>query len=172
MLRESYLRRVQLARAFNARNLVRTYPLEDWGAPTSFGQRPLSSPTVFNFFVPDHQPRGPIGDANLFAPEFQILTAVTAISSANEMQSQIEFAMNGDEQALNEVRLDLSDEIALAANAPGLVDRLDLLLMYGNMSARTRQIVIEAIEQLDDPTERAHMALYLVAISPEYSVLK
>ena len=172
MLRESYLRRVQLARAFNARNLVRTYPLDDWSAPTSFGQRPLSSPTVFNFFVPDHQPRGPIGDADLFAPEFQILTAVTAISSANDMQSQIERAMNGDEQAVNEVRLDLSDEIALAANAPGLVDRLDLLLMYGNMSARTRQIVLSAIEQLDDPVERAHMALYLVAISPEYSVLK
>ena len=23
-------------------------------APVNFGQRPLSSPTVFNFFLPDH----------------------------------------------------------------------------------------------------------------------
>jgi uncharacterized protein (DUF1800 family) len=172
MLRESFLRRVQLARAFDAKNLVRTFPLDDGSAPTTFGQRPLSSPTVFNFFLPDHKPRGPIGDADLFAPEFQILTAVTAISSANEMQTQIESGMNFEQVQADEVQLDLGAEIALAANAPGLLDRLDLLLMYGNMSARTRQIILAAVEQLDDPVERAHMALYLVAISPEYSVLK
>ena len=57
-------------------------PVDDPGAPVNFGQRPLSSPTVFNFFLPDHQPTGPITDAGLFAPEFQIITAVTAIASA------------------------------------------------------------------------------------------
>jgi len=89
MLRESFLRRVHLARAFNARNLASSFPISDSGASHSIGQRPLSSPTVFNFFLPDHQPSGDIPNAELFAPESQIVTAVTAITSANSLRSQI-----------------------------------------------------------------------------------
>ena len=86
MLRESFLRRVQLARAFDASNRASSYPIGDGGAPVDFGQRPLSSPTVFNFFLPDHSPTGPIADAGLYAPEFQIVTTVTAITSANALR--------------------------------------------------------------------------------------
>jgi uncharacterized protein (DUF1800 family) len=129
MLRESFLRRVQLARAFNAANLVSTYPISDGNAADAFSQRPLSSPTVFNFFLPDHQPAGPIVDAGLFAPEFQIITAVTAISSANALHGQIDSTMNSDPLQALEVRLDLEDEIALASDVRGLIDRLDLILM-------------------------------------------
>lgn len=172
MLRESFLRRVHLARAFNAAAPARIFPVEDSGAPEDFGQRPLSSPSVFNFFLPDHRPNGPIGDSGLYAPEFQIITAVTAIASADDLQTQIERGMNSDPNVFNEVRLDLSDEIALAANAPALIDRLDLLMTYGNMSGRMRQILVQAVQQLSDPTERAEMALHLVAISPEYAVVQ
>jgi uncharacterized protein (DUF1800 family) len=171
-LQESFLRRVHLARAFDASSPAGAYPIEDGAAPVDFGQRPLSSPTVFNFFLPDHQPTGLIADANLYAPEFQIITAVTAISSANTLQSQVEGRMNSDPNPFYEVRLELSDEIALAANAPTLIDRLDLILTYGDMSGRMRQILIEALEQLSDPTERAHMAIHLISISPEYAVVQ
>jgi uncharacterized protein (DUF1800 family) len=171
-LRESFLRRVHLARTFDAASLARTYPIDDASAPVNFGQRPLSSPTVFNFFLPDHQPTGPITDAGLFAPEFQIITAVTAIASADDLGTQIDRGMNSDDNDFAEVRLDLSDEIALAANVPALIDRLDLMLTYGNMSGRMRFILIQTIGQLDDPVDRARLALYLIAISPEYAVVQ
>jgi uncharacterized protein (DUF1800 family) len=172
-LAESFLRRVQLARAFDAESPAGLFPIEDPGAPVDFGQRPLSAPTVFNFFLPDHQPMGPIGDAGLFAPEFQIITAVTAIASADQLDTQIHRTMNfDDEMALNEVRLDLSDEIVLAPNVPALIDRLDLLLMYGHMSGEMRQILVGAVSQLADPTARAQLATYLIAISPEYAVVQ
>jgi len=172
MLRESFLRRVQLARAFDARNLAGTYPIADGGAPDDFGQRPLSSPTVFNFFLPDHQPTGLIANAGLYAPEFQIVTAVTAITSANALRGQIRGVMNNDDNNALEVRLDLADEIAIAGDARALVDRLNLILMYGAMSNPMRQVLIHALEQLQDPEERAMTALQLVVISPEYAVLK
>jgi uncharacterized protein (DUF1800 family) len=172
MLRESFLRRIHLARAFDAANLTFDYPISDGSAPTNFSQRPLSSPTVFNFFLPDHQPTGEIADAGLFAPEFQIITTITAISSANSLQTQVDRAMNFDSNDLVEVRLDLSDEIGIATDVRALIDRLDLLLMYGNMSQRMRAVLIEALQQLSDPEERARMAVHLISISPEYCVLK
>jgi hypothetical protein len=172
MLRESFLRRVQLARAFDARNRAATFPISDGGAPDDFGQRPLSSPTVFNFFLPDHQPTGIIADAGLFAPEFQIVTAVTAITSANALNGQIRGTMNSDENDALEVRLDLSDEIAIAADPRALVDRLDLILMYGAMSNPMRQILIDALQRLPDPEERVSTALQLIEIAPEYAVFK
>ncbi|HXV78213.1 MAG TPA: DUF1800 domain-containing protein [Candidatus Polarisedimenticolaceae bacterium] len=171
-LRESYLRRVHLARAFDAANLVGSYPITDGGAPTTFGQLPISSPTVFNFFLPDHQPTGELADAGLYAPEFQIMTAVTAIASANALQRQVEGLMNDDDDPMNEVRLDLSNEIAIAANSRALVDRLDLLLMYGDMSVPMKEILVHALDQLPDPIERVEMAIHLISIAPEYAVQK
>ena len=172
MLRESFLRRVHLARAFEAANLSFDYPISDSSAPLDFGQRPLSSPTVFNFFLPDHQPTGVIAEADLFAPEFQIVTAVTAISSANQLRSQVDGVMNGNSNDLFEVRLNLTNEIAVASDVRALVDRLDLLLMYGNMSQPMRQILIDTASQIDDLEERVKMTIFLISISPEYSVLK
>jgi hypothetical protein len=172
MLRESFLRRVHLARAFDAANQASTYPIGDGGAPVDFGQRPVSSPTVFNFFLPDHQPTGEIADAGLFAPEFQIITAVTAITSANELRSQVQNVMNGDPIEALEVRLDLHDEIAIAPDARALIDRLDLLLMARTMSAPMKEVLLSVLERVPDPEARAKLAILLVAISPEYTVLK
>jgi uncharacterized protein (DUF1800 family) len=172
MLRESFLRRVHLARAFDASNLATSFPISDQGAPNAFAQRPLSSPTVFNFFLPDHEPAGPIANAGLVGPEFQIINAVTAISSANALESQIANVMNSDPDETFEVRLDLDDEIAIASDVNALMDRLDLLLMYGDMTAAMRQILIQAAMQLSDPEARAKMAIRLISISPEYCAQK
>jgi uncharacterized protein (DUF1800 family) len=170
-LRESFLRRVQLARAFDAKSLAFTYPINDSGAPVVFGQRPLSSPSVFNFFLPDHQPQGEILDAKLFAPEFQIITTVTVITSANDLENQVERGMTSSRDHTL-VRLDLTDEISAAQDVRALVDRLDLILMYNDMSPAMRQVLIQALEQVNDPRERAQMAVHLISISPEYCVMK
>ena len=172
MLRESFLRRVHLARAFDAANSIQTYPISDGGAHTSFSQRPLSSPTVFNFFLPDHQPAGPIADADLYGPEFQIITAVTAITSANALRTQADDVMNGDPNPAFEVRLHLADEIALASNVRALVDRLNLLLLHGGMSVPMREVLITALGRVADPETRVRMAVHLISISPEYCVMK
>ena len=171
-LQESYLRRVHLARAFNAANLAGTFPISDFRAIDDFVQRPLSSPTVFNFFLPDHQPQGEISQAGLFAPEFQIITTVSAISSANALRSQIDGTLNNSRNEVLEVKMDLNDELALANNIPALVDRFDLLLMYGSMSGPMRQVLITALQQLEDPEDRVKMALFLISIAPEYNVVK
>lgn len=55
----------------------------------AYQQRPLGAPTVFNFFEPDYQAPGPISEAGLFSPEFQIINEATAVLTANDLYSQI-----------------------------------------------------------------------------------
>jgi len=127
---------------------------------------------VFNFFLPDYQPTGEIADAGLYAPEFQIITAVTAITSANELRSQVNGVMNSDPESALEVRLDLHDEIAIAGDVRALIDRLDLLLMADTMSGPMKEILVQAVSRRNDPEERARLAIALISISPEYAVAK
>ncbi|MEM8931621.1 MAG: hypothetical protein AAGE94_10615, partial [Acidobacteriota bacterium] len=62
-------------------------------------------------------------------------------------------------------------EIAQAEIGPtALVDRLDLLLTSGTLSAGTRQIILDAILPLPDAFEQAELAIYLMMICPEYAV--
>lgn len=46
-------------------------------------QTPLQAPTVFNWFLPDYRPGGPIAAAALVAPEFQIATETSVIQAIN-----------------------------------------------------------------------------------------
>ncbi|MEM0895292.1 MAG: DUF1800 family protein [Verrucomicrobiota bacterium] len=46
-------------------------------------QSPLAAPTVFNWFLPDFRPDGPISNAALVAPEFQITTETSVIQAVN-----------------------------------------------------------------------------------------
>lgn len=58
----------------------------DWNVDstnTSLGQTPLGSPTVFNFFEPTYKFPGPLADASLTTPEFQISSDTNVIRQAN-----------------------------------------------------------------------------------------
>jgi uncharacterized protein (DUF1800 family) len=57
--------------------------------PSSFLQRPLGAPSVFNFYEPDYQQPGAIRDANLYSPEFQIINETTVMNSANQLFSRV-----------------------------------------------------------------------------------
>ncbi|BDS05119.1 hypothetical protein NT6N_01590 [Oceaniferula spumae] len=49
----------------------------------NIGQTPLHAPTVFNWFLPDYSVVGPLADAGLRVPEFQIATEISVITNAN-----------------------------------------------------------------------------------------
>lgn len=73
------------------------YEMEYFG--TNTGQSPLEAPSVFNFFLPEYSPPGPIGKKNLLAPEFQILNATNAVGLVNDVdQRVVKAAYLGDEK--------------------------------------------------------------------------
>ena len=174
-LREPFIRVTHLLRAF--RHSVGPghlpYAFFQFNENT-LGQFPFAAPSVFNFYLPDYQPAGPIGDAGLFAPEFQIHNAITAISVPN--------ALDGIVMSTNPaLRLNLAEQESLAANPGALVANVDTLLTHGTMSARTREVITGAVGQVVPPrwaptrsvaAERVRLAIYLTALSPDYAVLK
>jgi uncharacterized protein (DUF1800 family) len=174
-LREPYVRVAHVLRAFRFTVQDGTLPY-DLGAFSegAMGQFPLGAPSVFNFYSPDYQPPGPIADAGLAGPEFQILNAVFAVTLPNAFNTLIT-------SGTGRVRLNLSEQESLAENPSALLDNLDLLLTHGTMSAETRAAILTAVNGITPAMvpsastlnqQRARLALYLVLLSPDYAVLK
>ena len=69
-------------------------------------------------------------------------------------------------------QVDYGEEELLAADMEALVDRLDLLLTAGSLSASTRASVIEGIGPFNDPAIRVRVAVHLITTSPDFTVLK
>jgi uncharacterized protein (DUF1800 family) len=175
-LREPFLRVTHLLRAcrYKLSGTVLPYDFGSSISENTLGQFPLSSPSVFNFYLPDYQPAGPIGDAGLFAPEFQILNSVFGITTPNNLYNLIHTSAGG-------FSLDLAPQAALADNTGSLVDNLDLLLTHGTLSSASREHILTAVNGITTAMvpsgstlqlTRARMAAYLIVISPDFAVLK
>jgi len=188
MLREPYVRYIQLSKAFdnstlsgNHRNVLRD-------VYEAIEQTPFSSPSVFNFFQSDYQPIGAIEQAGLSAPEFQITNSVTITGYINGLYTWIvnenlaqEWDLySGENNADYEDELsilDFSDEEQLATDEHLhiLIDRLNLILAGGKLSTLTENIIIDMIKELpaddaDDLRYRVKTAIYFVMSSPEYLI--
>lgn len=191
-LREPLVRYTQMMRAFNAAN----ESMDLWNVGFTFEaitqQHIMSSPSVFNFFLPAYTPAGPIEEAGLVGPEFQILNAATSINWINLLSTALfaDYYMEVSTQAssidigvpeanpllLDEedlVNLDLSDEIALADDPVELINRLDILLCGGTMTEESKETItdIVALFALDE-NFAAKTALFMTLISPDYAIQK
>lgn len=182
-LREPLIKNTQLWRAMSATTetgrieTLNPYPpIEDW-----FGQGPLRSQSVFNFFAPDYRHSGEISNLGLYSPEFQILSDITSVSTNNRLFS-LSFCWhseggdcwtNGHGATLY---LDTAREAGLAASNPSaLLDRYSLLFMSGQMSPFMHQSLLTRLNAISGSTrgrQRVQHALYLILNSPEYSIQK
>ena len=153
------------------------YPgIEDW-----YGQGPLRSQSVFNFFAPDYRHSGEISSLGLYSPEFQILSDITAVSTSNRLFS-LSFCWYSDGSSCwaNDhgavLYLDTARDAGLAASNPAaLLDRYSLLFMSGQMSPFMRQTLLTRLNAISGSTrgrQRVQHALYLILNSPEYSIQK
>lgn len=175
-LREPLLAQTALWRAFHASppgGLLRYWYPED-----DFGQAPLRAGSVFNFFRPDFVPPGDAQQAGLAGPEFQIATEQRVTTGTNRFWECVFEGYAGVSNPQPDIDLlHLDAEIALATDPAALVERLNQLLMSGQMSQEMRDIVVSMVEDTDGTTstgrrQRVLEALYLIVTSPEFSVQK
>ena len=189
-LREPITRLVRLWRvapgaSVNGRVFQYSHPDDE------YGQRPLGSPSVFNFFKPDFAQAGEIRDAGLVSPEFQIHNDVQLVTMPNALGWRIFYFYQGTAydvaQADEETLMDYSALKALAADPAALVDHLDLVMMSGQMSSYMRDTLLQRLNDpnlpdrlpgqpdgapFDLPLHRVQQALYLIVTSPEFSIQK
>lgn len=183
MLREPIVRYTQVNRAFNAANAYNEFYNKTNDFKNRTEQRPLSSPSVFNFFQPDYQPIGAIADMGLFAPEFQITNSLSTVGYASEVhmwtfeEEPMEYGrIYGGYESDRAVRLDLAEELQMVNEGKinELVERFNLILAHGQLSERTKEVIVDTVFEIPDnqPKVRLHMALFLTLVSPDYLILR
>jgi uncharacterized protein (DUF1800 family) len=141
-------------------------------ADDGLGQSPLLAPSVFNFFSPNYRPAGPIAQAGLVAPEFQITTETTVVGGLNFFANLFNSGGYGyDDSAL---KLNYASLEALASNPAALVAELNALFFNYSMSTtlQNRMTTMLAALPADDKTRRVKAALILTSLSPEYVIQK
>ena len=180
-VREPIIRLTNWMRAFGATSISGNYLITSTSANTSLGQSALTSPSVFNFYRPGYVPPNTrLGAQGLTAPEFQIVDEVTVAGYANTMQTAIGTGIGSG----SDVRSAYVNEIAIAADANALVDRMDRMLLYGQMSPTLRARLVESVNSVAIPAptannaatittaklNRVKLAVYMTMVSPEYLV--
>ena len=122
-LREPFLRCVNLAHAFNASAQAGYYALDCFYL--DHVEEPLRSPSVFNFYQPSYSPPGMLNEAGLFAPEFQIINAGSAITAPNYFFSAIrnnDLHRWGSGVPAQTVRLNIDQELAMIVPPNGNIN--------------------------------------------------
>lgn len=191
-LREPVIRVTSLVRAFDGYSADRKhFQLGDMRA--ALNQTPFRSPSVFNFYSPDHQPAGPLTGTDLVAPEFEILTSVSVNKIYNLFRDAVRarrlerpaFQGRTKDVILPGIR-DLYD---LAGDAndhtvfenqgmKDLLEHLDLLLCQGTMSETTKEIIHSSVKRYINSQSRrsdkqiaVQTALTLVLTSPDCAIV-
>lgn len=133
-------------------------------------QEPTYSPSVFNFFRPNYQPPGLLTQLGLVGPVFQITDSYSSISFPNKLWEMTQSGL----AYYNSYQFppDYAELVSQAADAPKLLDQVNLLFCGGTMSAATRDNILNAVQQIPahDRLLRTRLAVYLAAACPEGAV--
>lgn len=154
-------------------------------------QEMLHAPSVFNYYSSDYMPPGNLTKQKLLAPETQVFDGLLAVHQNNLLANIIFRREINDKNVYTgedagevngiipygdfwnpnvKALLNLTEERALANNPEALVDRINLLLTQGKLSAEDSAIIVKHISSISDPLARIYEAIYIIAISPEYAV--
>ena len=185
-LREPVVRLANWMRAFSVTSQSGSWLMTSTSANTSLGESPLTSGSVFNFWPPGYAPPNTqLAAHNLLSPEFQGVDEVTVAGYLNTMQGAIGNGIgsvpSGGSGA--DIQSAYTAEMAVANDANALADRMNLLLLYGQMSATLRQRLVDSINGVAIPggtatqaqinaalLNRAKIAVMLTMASPDYLV--
>ena len=179
-VREPMIRLVQWVRTFNVSSASGGWKIGDMSdAGSRLGQSPLRAPSVFNFFRPGYVPPNTALSTGKVAPEFQLVNETSVGGYLNFMMNVIS---NGVGSPASDIRAAYAAELALAnsptAASPGaLVDRLNLLLCAGQLSAGTVATITSTVGGMASSTDankrnRVCAAVLMVMACAEYLIQK
>jgi Protein of unknown function (DUF1800) len=123
-------------------------------------QPPFFSPTVFNFYHPDHVIQG----STLFGPEFEILNTSTAISRINFVNDLVY------NQVSSTTTVNLAGYVPLAASPDQLINAVAAVMLHGQVSTDMRSTLVSTLSGISDNTRRTKAAFYLIGSSSQFQV--
>ncbi|MDT0604423.1 DUF1800 domain-containing protein [Thalassotalea castellviae] len=177
-VREPIIRATHMWRAFNLTYLSDRI---DFSWPDYFfGQAPLASPSVFNFYRPDYSPIELNSSYGLVAPELQIATESTMTNTINffawyglwrHFSGDIE---NTDISEEDELYLDFTPEVTLAEQegAQALLEHLNIVLTAGALNEQAITLLVNVFEENDQQDIESKIAniVFLIMSAPQYAI--
>jgi hypothetical protein len=167
-LKEPLLRLTQLFRGLSAAPGKRAEGVYHAGTKTAdqvdqvYGQAVLSSPSVFNFYLPDNPVASRAVSADgtsQVSPEQQILTEANVAGSNNDMHDLVYGNHNRMDADRSAAQINIERPLLLLRQGPVLlVDFLDLVLLNGNMSMLLRELLLEHMNELAEQNSDAATA--------------
>ncbi len=177
-VREALIRYTEWARAFTAQSRTGSFDVGSTEDPIyGLGEMWLRSPSVFNWFAPGYTPpNSPISAAGLLSPEMQMTNVSTVVGYINYLQN----AIGANAQGGPDVFSYYATEMTLAATPDQLLDRINLLLMSGQMSSTLYNQILAAVDAIPIPSgdqnainaallARVQTAIYLTVASPDFA---
>ena len=194
-LKEPFIRYTNLVNALNLSSTTGALRNRMSEVYDRMEQRPLNSPSVFNFYQPDYVPDGPLRESGKFGPEFQLLNSITLTGYLNALDEwlvhddPIDYPWYPGDNAYKpaeEPGFDLTADYPFASNKnlPILLDKYNMILTHGLIGENNLAHIKTAIEnmpeiynsngQIDetDAQRRIRLAIFLMMSSPEYLINK
>lgn len=179
-LRAPALRYLHLAKALD----INSYSGLTWPNHNTFsnatGHFTFTSPSVFNYYLPDYQPNGPVADLGLVAPEYEVHNASTSIGYINELD---DWTRNGKLYKSSDLpefaTINYGAYLPQSTDPEVLLNHLDMMFTHGRLSDGTRAAIKAALKAYNPNSgtavpskDRLDLAVYLLLMSPDYNVLK
>src|SRR5262249_8367058 len=101
--------------------------------------------------------------SSLLGPEFEIFNTSTAILRIN-------FVNDAGYGKIGTMTTDISPYVNVAGDPNVLMDKLNAIMMHGQMSPKMGTPILEAVNVIPDNKGREQAAIYLIASSSQYQV--
>ena len=156
-----------------------------WGSSRDFdlkiGQAILSSPSVFNFYLPTDAPNGEINNRGLVAPEFRLHDTRLSVGYFNKvfLMTKYRRLFSFAQQHIPNYQTlwNYDNLLPIAREVEHYIDWLDHHILHGKMTEHTREVMRNSINrfspsQVDYLEERVEMGMYIALISAEFNTNK
>jgi uncharacterized protein (DUF1800 family) len=171
-IREPLLRTTHLWRALKA--YTNNDTLYTWSLDDNYGQTPLGSGSVFNFFRPDYSPTIELQSFSLVSPELQIANDSTLIAQINTLWSSTLWSLaeldEGKSTGKMLIKIAPLVDIINHQGTQALIDHLNLVFLAGNMDAKLQEVLMSIANQTTNMglETRVSLILFTILVSPNY----
>ncbi len=179
-LREPFIQLTSMLRAFEVRS-------RDTNVPGSFrfrnstgelGQFPLDADSVFNFYLPDHQPVGRLQRNNIVGPEFEIFTPTRIHSLANIIRNTMNNeGVNANRRVFTHpfgragaADIRVASVLNRISNADSVLNYLNILFCQGTISENALAGYRDVLNSSISDAEKASILVSTILSSPSFAV--
>jgi hypothetical protein len=140
---------------------------------SSIAEAPLRSPTVFNYYHADYVLPGPVAEAGLVVPEFEITDDNYAINTPNFLRTFANASLPVTTADPYTITLNLNYEKTLATNPAALTDHLATILCANSLSTAAKSSIVNTLTALKSTASTEDLvksAIILISSSPNAAI--